>query len=129
MLSQLLRQFCGPGGGDIDVLRQPRYVHVSIHRLGTVQDGILPAAQELQNRVVNYGQRVRLAHDELPKSQRAVTEHAPSLLSQDFLLRKPSHLPPTLATSWAFIPNAIISASSADTPPARMFLIVSSIRR
>ena len=39
------------------------------------QDSIIVAAQKLQHRVVDGGQRKRLAYEELPKRQRTIAEH------------------------------------------------------
>ena len=75
--------------------------------------GIVPAAQEFQDRVVDRGEWERFAHGKLLKRKGAVTKHGcPRLLSR----KRPNYLPPTRARSWAFSSNAAITASSSPSP-------------
>src|SRR5439155_10960904 len=76
VFSQLPSQFESAGRGDVDVLSHARFFDISIHGLSAVQDGVIPSAQELQDRVLDHRQRMRLAHDELLECQRAVAEHS-----------------------------------------------------
>ena len=67
--SYFFSELFGASGKDIDILRHAGFVDVGVDGLSAKEDGVVAVAQEFEDRVLHFRERVRFFYCELPETE------------------------------------------------------------